>query len=388
MRWCLHQNKLNPSKQRGISVLLIIFILSIGALSYLGVSLNANSVKSQRDQQTNRALAEAKAAIISWSVTNSTPGRLPCPEETANIGFPTEGNSRSTCDTVETRIGRLPWRTLGIEDVRDGNGDKLWYVISDGFRTGTINSDSPSQLTVDGVAGGAVAIIFSPGSPINDSRPTPTNVAPPDITLYLDQSNNDGDSSFITTGAADNFNDKVLLITHQELFNPVEKRVAGEALNCLNDYALNTGGGTYPWPAPLDPMLAPSYDGLADTTFGRLPDSPMGGNWSGTCYIPVGGAGWWLNWKELVFYGIADEYKPPGPVSACVVCLTINTNQANPNKSVVVIVAGQALAGQNRGTNAEKGTLGNYLEAENNNGDTLFVQQSTTAIFNDTVLYR
>lgn len=384
----LPPNKKSLFKQRGIAILLIVFIISLGAVSYLVASLNANSAKVERDQQTNKALAEAKAAIISWSATNNTPGRLPCPEDTTLIGLATEGTSKNNCDSVDTRIGRLPWRTLGLSDIRDGNGDKLWYVISNGFRTGITNSDTPAQLTVDGVANSAVAIIFSPGTPNNGARPPPTNVNAPDITLYLDQSNNDGDDSFITNGAANNFNDKAMLITHQELFSQVEKRVAGEVLRCLNDYALNTGGGTFPWPAPLNPGAAPSYVGAVNTLFGRLPNSPMGGIWSATCYIPAGGGGWWLNWKELVFYGIADEYKPPGPVAPCVVCLTINTNQANPNKSVVVIVAGQALAGQNRGTNAEKGTLGNYLEAENNNGDTLFVQQLTTNVFNDTVLYQ
>jgi len=126
-------------------------------------------------------------------------------------------------------IGRLPWRSLGVGDLKDGYGEKLWYVISPGFRTSPINSTTPAQLSVDGVAGSAVAIVFSPGPPLSgQSRPTPSAASPPNVIQYLELSNNDGNASFVTSGAADSFNDKLLSIRGVDLFSVVALRVLGE----------------------------------------------------------------------------------------------------------------------------------------------------------------
>ncbi|MEO8417670.1 MAG: hypothetical protein ABI475_02975, partial [Methylophilaceae bacterium] len=325
---------------------MLIFIVGLAATAYMMNALNANTIKIERDKKTTDALAEAKEALIGWAVKRNTPGQMPCPEDTTKIGLPTEGQAQSSCTLPA--IGRLPWHTLGIGDIRDGNGDKLWYALSAGFRTGIINSDTPAQLTVDGTAGKAVAIIFSPGPVlIGQSRSVPTAISPPDVTQYLDLSNNDGDNTFVSTGAAASFNDHLLLIDHDKLFRVVEKRVAREALNCLEIFAAGSGG-KYPWPAKLDPSAVVDYTYDVGTLFGRLPDSPMGGAWSGACNIPVGGTGWWLSWKEQVFFTVADEYKPTGAATVCGACLAVNPPSASGDKKIVVIVAGKALTGQSR----------------------------------------
>lgn len=386
------------NKQSGAALIIFFLVLILVGTTVLFSVLNSNSIKIERDKKTAAALAEAKTAIIGWAATQTTLtklGQLPCPEDTTLIGLSTEGNAKNTCTLPA--IGRLPWRSLGLADLRDGNGDKLWYAISPGFRSTAINSDTPAQLTVDGVAGSAVAVVFSPGSTLGgQTRPTPTSATPPDITQYLDLSNSDGDNTFVTSGAAASFNDRLLTISHSELFAVVEKRVANEVLKCLDVYASVPVAvpppippvGAYPWPAKLDAAMPPTYVGTVNNFFGRVPDYPMGGNWSGACSIPVGGTGWWLNWKEMVFFALADGYKPTIAIPGCGACLTVSPPSAAADKRVVVLVAAQKLAGQVRSTSADKGTLTNYLEAPNNAGGVSFAQQNVTSTFNDVVVYR
>jgi hypothetical protein len=385
------------TKQKGIALIIFALILALAATAFLVSQLDGSGVKIERDKKTATALAEAKVALIGWAAKQSTLtqlGQLPCPEDIALIGSATEGTAKSACTLPA--IGRLPWRSLGLGDLKDGNGDQLWYAISPGFRSTTINSDTPAQLTVDGVAGSAVAIVFSPGSPLGQTRPIPTNTIPPDVTQYLELSNNDGDNTFVTVGPVAGFNDKLLTISHDELFYAVERRVANEVLNCLNVYASSPVAspppvppiGAYPWPAKLNPLLAPAYVGTVNNFFGRVPDFPMGGNWSGSCSIPVGGTGWWLNWKEIVFYALADGYKPTIATPGCGTCLTVSPPSAVADKRVAVLVAGQKLAGQVRTANTDKGVLSNYLEAPNSAGGVSFAQQNVTPVFNDVVVYR
>ena len=97
--------------------------------------------------------------------------------------------------TARSVIGRLPWRTLGLEPLRDGHGECLWYrrftaatsaPASPGLPP--MNWDSLSHLDIvvaNGTAALAstlasaherpVAVIFSPGPPLTgpESRPDP-----------------------------------------------------------------------------------------------------------------------------------------------------------------------------------------------------------------------
>ena len=87
--------------------------------------------------------------------------------------------------TTDTVIGRLPWRTLGIEPIRDGHGECLWYAVSANFKSLGIdaglqmNWDTLSQMDVVVANGTAamisavasahdrpIAVIFAPGPPL------------------------------------------------------------------------------------------------------------------------------------------------------------------------------------------------------------------------------
>jgi hypothetical protein len=240
--------KFSLSRQKGAALILMAAILALVFTAFIINSTTGVEYKAQRDLKTAKALDEAKQALLGWSSIQDNPGQLPCPEDTTLIGFATEGQAQSSCTLPA--IGRLPWRTLGLGDIRDGNNDKLWYVISSGFRTPPINTNTMAQLNVNGVANAAVAIIFSVGSPLGtQNRPIPTSSSPPDISQYLDLINNTGSASFVSSGAANSFNDRLVLITKAELFSIVTKRVLREVKGDSSQGLVKfyTDNGTYPY---------------------------------------------------------------------------------------------------------------------------------------------
>lgn len=212
-------------QQQGAVLIYVVFVLLIIFATYRLQSISQVSNSTYRQQKTQQALNEAKQAIIGWSILQNTPGQLPCPEDNTLIGTLNEGSAKSSCNTLPA-IGRLPWKTLGIGDIRDGNGDKLWYVISAGFRSSPINLNTQAQLTLDGVSSNAVAIIISPGVPL--SHQVRANGGTPITSQYLDLSNNDGDASFISKPFGASFNDQLRVMTKADLFNVVNYRILGE----------------------------------------------------------------------------------------------------------------------------------------------------------------
>ena len=289
-------------KQRGVAVAMLMFVLAFLAATGFLVHFGAAPLRIERDKNTALVLTEAKVALIGWSAGQNTPGILPCPEDISLIGTPNEGSAKSSCTLPS--IGRLPWKTLGVGDLHDGNGDKLWYVISNGFRTSPINSNSLQQLTVDGLQNAAVAIIFSPGPALrsqNRSALSATNVS-----QYLDLINNSGTNAFISTGATDSFNDKLKIITKSDLFKVVNFRILGEirgdSSQGLSRYF--SGYGNYPFAdinadgnADNNQLVgSPSYNGsqLANSLFFSTQKKQMLVN---------------NNWVSLVQYSLSPDKK-------------------------------------------------------------------------------
>jgi hypothetical protein len=459
----------NKSKQRGIALLILGVILALAGSMYVLQQLDAKALKVERDKKTAAALAQAKTALIGYAAgvdlpnTSCAPvasnncvrlGDLPCPD-TNNDGIaePSCGNAVGTTGQ-SSRLGRLPWKTLKINDVRDGNGERLWYAVSNNFKyntrttcnspggVGCLNSDTTGTITFRDTSGtvtknasignGIVAVIISPGAPItrNDSIVQERACSGCDLLAinYLDNltSSSDDNASFVDSSATDGFiqgpifnasggtiiNDTILTITTEEVIPLLEKRVAGEVLNCLKNYASSPHQtitqGRHPW--AVSPSAYPSFiDSSSNVRVGRIPDTAfsrtvtdgsgnMPGAWPGSCKI-FSASGWWLNWKELVFYGVGYDRDPSnGAIPPCGDslndCLTIVTSTGNQtNKSVAVIVAGKILSGQNRSV---KTNISNYLEGENrttvtgvnpDGGDAWFVQAKASSSFNDIVVY-
>jgi hypothetical protein len=336
-----------PAAQRGVAIVVLLALTGIVLIGALVVAVGGSSAAIRRDQQTALALAKARDALIARAAsTFNRPGSLPCPDQNddGKVTNPSDWNL-SECNTY---IGRLPWHTLDLDDLRDGYGERLWYVLTDTFRddmaAGELNSDTPGALTVTGelVTSNVIAIIFSAGPPSALQDRTGAGLLL--VSNYLDGENADGDTDYDSSGAV---NDTLLMITRDALFSAVERRVAREARLCLEAFAASAGN-RFPWAAPLSDLNGDND--ASGTLTGRVPasltntaatlgtavwpSSPFGG----TCFT----GGRWDHWRKLLLYHVAPDVAPDSATPLCSgSCLTVN---GIPDVPAVVIVSGRALA--------------------------------------------
>lgn len=217
--------------QSGMALMLALLIAAcIGGTLLLAASSPLQQ-KLALEDKTQQALRQAKEALIAWSVANATtPGYLPCPEDTNLIGSPNEGNAQYPCSNTAFLKGRLPWRTLGLDNPRDAFGEPLWYVLSPGFRgTPPLGSMgiTTGQIQLDGIVSDTAALIIAPGPALTgQSRPLPSSSSPPLPGNYLDLGN--AGSAFVSNGPASTFNDRVISISSQEIYRAMTFRVLAE----------------------------------------------------------------------------------------------------------------------------------------------------------------
>ncbi len=387
------------STQRGQVLLGIVVILGIflGALFYTFVSPARST--AERDKITNAALAQARDALIGFAAAlqysgTERPGNLPCPDINGT------GGQGSNCNNAGVRIGRLPWKTLGLPDLRDGYGEPLWYAVSDNFKkstaTGILNSDTPGNLTVTGSAPATnvIAIVFSPGPVVGNQDRNPGTISicattgtskanPLCPTNYLEGGNENADTTFVTGPTTAAFNDKLLLITSDNLFPAVEMRVAREARSVLQ--AFYGANSFFPFANAYNDS---SYQCTDNQYSGRIPQFftdkckqvSTDPDWKGVAW-PT----WFFGnkWHYVVFYAVASKCaKPISP--ACTASgglLTVNTvPPPNNNIQTLVIMPGRAFTGQTRPCAAVTDCL---EDAENTNGDSTYTKSAVTSTAND-----
>ncbi|MBZ0091531.1 MAG: hypothetical protein K8F27_04835 [Sulfuricellaceae bacterium] len=470
-----------PPRQHGIALLVMLTILGMVGLFFVLGSLSRLSFQNERNSATSAVLAQAKEALIGYALTysDSNPfnvlGYLPCPD----LGRGLEGLEDSAgCIGASNQdlsvVGRLPWRTLGLPPLHDGNGDCLWYAVSGNFKSKTktnlMSWDSLGQFEVIAPDGSskeagslpsnrAVAIIFSPGKAIGaQNRGLDATLTVPecggnmDAANYLDTAtvgastfsnsfaNSWGTALHIVDSTANQIkqfirgdvkdssgneviNDHLLFITPDDIFlNHIEKRpdfslnlvdpttgMLRKVAECLANYGLVVSGPAdmrLPWAAPLSIRNYGNkalYVSTASNLAGRAPYKINTTNWliktNANCpNFDTTADVWWNNWKDQVFYAVADAYKPtavtlPASCSTPSACLTVDG--IGPY-AAVVIFAGKKLAAQSRTTNVDytstdKANLANYLEGNNltamaapGNGN--FTQGSFTSSSNNDIL--
>ena len=282
-------------RQHGAALILLLAVLALGGGWYLISRLQARSADfTARNRMNNAAvLAEAKRALVGYVAHQAAvsgennPGAFLCPEAPGNIGGPSEGISAGTCTLPA--VGRLPWRTIGIEKLTDASGEPLWYVVANGWAkpnaaTNTIiNSnctDAASamacfsgQLTVDGQPNAAVALIIAPGPAMqvqasagctarNQARQAPAPTMNP---LDYLECYNTATSTFVTAAPGTSFNDQVLRITAAEVLPLIEGAVADRFSREFGAQMKTAYSGGI-WPAtPVLPFAAP-LDGDVTTS--------------------------------------------------------------------------------------------------------------------------
>ena len=422
------------------------------AVYITGLNRSTASMAQERAQKTSIALAQAKEALIAYAVTfaddpghtgNPVPGFLPCPELAGTPG--SEGVEASGCGSGTSRfisqIGRLPWRSLGLEAIKDGSGECLWYAVSGSYKnsptsvittstatSSMMNWDTNGQFAVMAANGTtylagaaadnrAVAVIFAPGEAVSGQNRTPDANARTcggnySATAYLDQITAGGTSfnngavsaianaitTFIAGDHSNTFNDRLVYITRADIWSAIKKRsdfqnnlraLTRRAAECIAMYGTENNAGPsdkrLPWagnPSITNYAVNSRFRDVSGNLSGRLPyrvsvsvpatssnsvATPfyLLSNASQCAYglSPVNEQVWYDNWKEHLFYAIANNFRPTAaPGAGCGTCLTIN---GTGSYAAVVIFAGEKLSGQSRNINAEKALITNYLEGRN-----------------------
>lgn len=313
-------------RQRGAVLLLLLL-----PLASLALQLRPARLSPDTQRITTEALYRAREALIAHAVNyaDRKPGRygvLPCPDVNAR-GVLQEGIAHGSCGGRHVNsLGRLPWKTLGIEPLRDGAGECLWYAVTGAFKPNPaaerLNHDTPDGFRVHAGADPnaaphpAAAVIIAPGAPVldQDRRPEPGAElcgGHYQAAAYLEAvplgASSSGIDNAVLTGlpfAMDDFvaaaalqgavpNDRILHLSAGEVFAAVAGRgdfaaslhepdPAGSLLQrvaeCLAAYAnshINPGNFSLPWPAHPQHKAGVADDDLAvsgPVLFGHVPD--------------------------------------------------------------------------------------------------------------------
>lgn len=296
-------------RQQGAGLLVLAAALVLGVATILVVRVNEIGTRSIADHRRHNAavLEHAKRALIGHvamkaaEAGENNPGRLPCPESPNDAGTADEGRAGSSCAPgfpTNKNVGRLPWRTLGVDKLLDAKAEPLWYAVSPGWVYAganlVINSNTLSQLTVDGEANTVVAVIIAPDvamnvqaspgcSAQNQARSAPAPGINP--VNYVECFNSATLTSFATSGPASSFNDQVLKVTVADLLPAIEAAIAARfereiAARIRSAYSNGDAANPNPaWPATLalpfaaafaDPTTS-AFKGSAASTAGLLP---------------------------------------------------------------------------------------------------------------------
>lgn len=469
------------NSQSGIALLALLALLGLAAALFVVAIAGGVTRKNETNERSAAALAQAKEALIGYAANyrDSNPdevfGYLPCPDISTTGTEGSADTSAAGCASKDvTVIGRLPWRTLGLPPLRDGDGECLWYAVSGNFKanvnkTDLMNWDTNGLIEIvapDGtnfVAGGsgvtanptrrAAAVIFAAGAILPGQDRAPPGTSPPQIcggnyaaAAYLDTDvssmiNNataaSGSAntlsrfiaaadSALTPATDDSFNDRLVFIAPGEIFAArAEKRddflpylndeVSGmlrRAADCIAAYGNANSSSSdrrLPWAVPLvysNYGLDSNYDDAAGLISGRFPRIvDTSDSATNNTLVSAGGlllsdsvcANWttrdefWQNFKDHMFYAVADAFKPTSAVAssadpcASAECLKVD---GATGIAAVVIFAGRKQSGQDRNTNTDYSSpdksfwstttppYSNFLSATN----ALSIQDNTAAM--------
>lgn len=412
-------------KQRGASLLIFILILTLAILATIYSKYNATAVAIERDKKTANALKRAKEALIYYSLNHTylnpsttcvsntncpRPGDLPCPDRT-NDGIAETSCGNAAGNNQAQRLNRLPWRTLGLEDLADGQGERLWYAVSNNYkyntRTRPLNSDTIGTITIRDsggrvihnaiTGGGVVAVIFSPGDAITRQDGYAQNRGAAGVntaTNYLDIALGEDNSNFVdgTSLSSNGFilgpiknangntisNDRFIVITRDEMAAAMESYVLTQVKEALSTYfSINN---YYPYPAAFSDTtciaaigtnIGTGCNSIIFNYRGRIPVfnlNQLGSSWLSTSILKGSRSSNWFQqnlWREQIYYAIAPDCEILTPnCSGTSQKLTLNNALLTPEnaKNVVVISAGKAIGTQSR---VSKTSALNYLEGEN-----------------------
>lgn len=360
------------TQQGGIVWLILILLAGIGFTT--SVSLVPETEHQRQMRHTIAVLSLAHQALLAYAqqslVAESCglncprPGDLPCPDRNH------DGVAESSC-SQSARLGRLPWKTLGIGDVRDGSGEHLWYAVSDRYKNNPrklpLNLDTPgswSVMTTDGLSWdapqgqGVVAIVIAPMHSLvrEDGWIQRRSLAGNEVAQHYlekrgiyDNATPQEDTSFgfVSGPASSTFNDVLWPITASQMHQIMQKQVIAEVKQSLR--CLMPACHAFPAPAAIQDGGCLGHASLANGlcqssthTVGRFPvDGAAHWPWAAQHLLDGHAQHHWLQqngWREYIFY-------QPGYL------------QAN------IVISGERLSGQSRAHMSDKAQLKAYLES-------------------------
>lgn len=351
-------------RQRGAAFLVLVLMIGLIAVSLIVTAAPSSNPSLAAAQKTAKALATAREALMAYAASvpdSARLGDLPCPATSY-----TTGQTASSCNTAASRMGYLPWKTLGLPELRDGSGAPLLYAVSNVFKyntpAGILNSDTSGEFTVAGE--NAIAVVFAPGQPIGSQD---RNAGVFNMANFLELGNADGNATFVSSPEASDFNDRLLWITPRAFFPPLELRAVRLTQARLLHYFNLTSRFPY----------ADQYNGGASCrTFsgGRVP-------YYGSSCLPAGNGAsagaWTTSWPSWYWTNYWDYVIHYAPAQRCVttsgaVCdgsgssLTVDS-QTN----VRALLIRQGI----RNGQARPCTLPSQCldDTENGNGDTIYI---------------
>ena len=394
--------------QQGMALLVLLLIFTLIASLYVLRSLDSTGINNERAKKTQKVLAEAKIGLLAFASDRNLvhplcanncrrPGDLPCPD-TNNDGF-----AEGVCAVAA--LGRLPWRTLGLKDLRDGYGERLWYAVSNRYKNSPriqpLNSETVATITLRNSVGniindgslttGLTAVVIAPGPAFirADATAQVRNGANQNLAVnYLDNAFGEDNQNFVD-GTVNGFisgqvrdgvgnllvNDIILPISREDMIEVMEKRVIAEARNEFRSYFNNEGALSYPAPANFADVtclgvaniIAPNCSESPAFTGGRIPANPNA-PWNVTSILRGDNNSNWFQqngWREQVYYAVAPACVTGTASCSGVGFLTLNNALLPGARQLVLIASASVLAGQTRVTPADRTQEINYLEGEN-----------------------
>jgi type II secretory pathway pseudopilin PulG len=238
----------------GFSLIEIAIVLFIVALLLGGLLPTVSSqIEQQRRAETRKQLDEIQQALIGYTVTY---GRLPCPADhttptgqTNAAGVPAGSEYKNpvtgspfTCANVanNTGWGVLPWATLGVNET-DAWGRRFTYRTSSRFAdstdgTGCTGSPAAIGISFQLCSAGNLTILSSVGGPnistfipaliishgtngLGAYTPAGLQIQPVPVATIDEGENTDSDNDFVSHEITSTFDDMVVWISPNILFN-------------------------------------------------------------------------------------------------------------------------------------------------------------------------
>jgi type II secretory pathway pseudopilin PulG len=346
------------SNQRGMALTLVSFVILTAATAVFLGTVSPQTNASESERTTQRALAEARRALIGRAaMDDNRPGSLPCPDTNHDGEADLFDNTGANCPSY---IGRLPWKTLGLPELRDASGEVLWYALSPSLRdhpgAQPINSAvTPAQIRIVGTEPtlDVAAVVIAPGAVLPGQLREAAGVNA--AMNYLEGHNASiGDNIYETAASASAFNDRLLVITRDQLFDVVERRVANEIRNALRRYY--TAFRFFPYANSYGDA---SFACTEELTRGRVPNAdlsptyPLSGcashaDWLPGINPPIAPPQWFAanGWHLLTYYAIAPACTRTHLNCSGSGLLTVN---ALGGVRAIVIVGGRAISSLGQG---------------------------------------